>query len=358
MDEQRRVKPYIWRYGWIASIMPGAGQFIAGNTILGVLFFIVFYISQVLGIFFILRADINASYGWSLIDVSVVVYVANIISAIWLAKRHTTVTSEEHSPASKDPYFKMLLSNFLPGVGHILHREREMGAMFLIIYIGSWLIPQSMILFFIRIFGTGLVLMDLSSKLFKSMTEEKQHSRFWIRLIFVQCCIAVLSWVLISTKVELMKIDTTWNEPSIMKGDYMLVDIKWINPPTRGSFIVYSMPPNLASPDSFFFAGRAVAFAGESIQLKNGMVYINGDQLVSGAFYRLHYKMQDILGHSTDTSVYRVPIGRIFILSDNAQKSLDSRNLGAISIDRIKGVCYKTIWPPNRVNASLISGEN
>jgi signal peptidase I len=214
-----------------------------------------------------------------------------------------------------------------------------------------------MILFFIRIFGIGLVLIDISSKLFKSNAEEKQYSRFWIRLIFVQCCIVGLSWIFISTKVELMKNTVTWNEPTIMKGDRILVDINRTCLPSRGSFIVYSMP-NPASPDSFAFAGRAVAFAGESVQLKNGMVYINGEQLNTGPFRRIRYMMNDILGQPTDTSIYRVPIGMIFVLSDNASACLDSRNFGAVNINRIKGVCYKTIWPLNRVNASLISSEN
>jgi type IV secretory pathway protease TraF len=43
-----------------------------------------------------------------------------------------------------------------------------------------------------------------------------------------------------------------------------------------------------------------------------------------------------------------VPANHVFVAGDNAQASTDSREFGAVALDRIEGVARFVYWPPQR----------
>lgn len=87
---------------------------------------------------------------------------------------------------------------------------------------------------------------------------------------------------------------------------------------------------------------RVVATPGDIIDIKNGIVYINN-------------KVEE--GYPYDGSTYEnsefsypieIPKGKVFVLGDNRENSLDSRGLGLIDYTQIKGKVNFRIWPLNR----------
>ena len=86
---------------------------------------------------------------------------------------------------------------------------------------------------------------------------------------------------------------------------------------------------------------RVIALPGEHIQIKDGRVYINGNEL-----------QEDYLPEGTRTTSAGgqfidivVPEGTVFVMGDNRGNSGDSRIFGCIPYDKIEGKVVLRFWP-------------
>ncbi|WP_446715402.1 signal peptidase I [Caloramator sp. Dgby_cultured_2] len=84
---------------------------------------------------------------------------------------------------------------------------------------------------------------------------------------------------------------------------------------------------------------RIVALPGERLEIKEGSVFINGKKL-----------QEDYLSPGTQTYAETdidmiIPEGYVFVLGDNREVSEDSRYIGPIPIDHIKGHAIFKIYP-------------
>lgn len=89
---------------------------------------------------------------------------------------------------------------------------------------------------------------------------------------------------------------------------------------------------------------RVIGLPGEHVQIKDGKVYINGEELEE------NYLSENIVTESTDGAFTDlvVPEGTVFVMGDNRGASSDSRRFGCIPYDKIESkVCLK-FWPLNR----------
>lgn len=88
---------------------------------------------------------------------------------------------------------------------------------------------------------------------------------------------------------------------------------------------------------------RVIGLPGEHVKYEKGVLYINGVE-VSDPFasitkdYDLKYLGFDV-----------IPDGYYFVLGDNRTKSSDSRIIGLVSEDVIKGTTNFSLWPFGRV---------
>lgn len=88
---------------------------------------------------------------------------------------------------------------------------------------------------------------------------------------------------------------------------------------------------------------RVVGVEGDLIDIKNGKVYIN-NMVESG------YDFQgNTLEHSDFSYPIEIPKGKVFVLGDNRENSLDSRALGLIDLSQVKGKAKFRIWPFDRI---------
>ena len=77
-------------------------------------------------------------------------------------------------------------------------------------------------------------------------------------------------------------------------------------------------------------------------ELTGGRVYIDGEEL---------YEPYLAEGTFTDGGTFRdikIPEGHVFVIGDNREHSTDSRNFGAIPIDRIESRVFIRFWPLGR----------
>lgn len=103
-------------------------------------------------------------------------------------------------------------------------------------------------------------------------------------------------------------------EPTIMHTSSFIVDkisYKFMEP-RRGDIIVFFAP----DLENILYLKRIVALPGETIEGKDGEIYINNDKLVES------YVADKI---SNDFGPYTVPDNEYFVLGDNRNYSLDAR---------------------------------
>ena len=102
--------------------------------------------------------------------------------------------------------------------------------------------------------------------------------------------------------------------------------------PERGDIIVLRPPQRQSEP----LIKRVVALPGETIEIHDGHVYIDGVVLDEP------YLTQETWGTLTSQLV---PEDQVFVLGDNRGASNDSRAFGTISFDDIIGRAWLRYWP-------------
>jgi signal peptidase I len=116
-------------------------------------------------------------------------------------------------------------------------------------------------------------------------------------------------------------------EPALMEGEVYLVKK---NPETikRGDMIIFRVPGI-----EQVHTKRVVAFGNESVEIKDGQLYINGHMLVEPYLASMN--------RSDNQEPVIVPAEHFYVLGDNRSISYDSRQFGAIKKDDIIGVVIK-----------------
>ncbi len=149
---------------------------------------------------------------------------------------------------------------------------------------------------------------------------------------------AVLSLIIITFIVQAFYIPSGSMEPTLMVNDRILVAkfLYRIEPIERGDVIVFRFPLNPQRD----FVKRVIGLPENRVQLKEGVVYVNGQRLSERG-----YTIQP------DFSNYGpivVPEGQYFVMGDNRNNSEDSRFFGYVPRANIIGKALFIYWPPQR----------
>jgi signal peptidase I len=133
-------------------------------------------------------------------------------------------------------------------------------------------------------------------------------------------------------------------EHSFEPDDYVLVDKlspHW-DPYSRGDVIVLQPPQGWANEKTPFIK-RVIGVGGDTVQVKDGLVYVNGTALDEP------YLFADATGlrqpTSSDEPQWVVPANDIFVMGDHRQRSADSRLFGPIPVTSVLGRAVIRYWP-------------
>jgi signal peptidase I len=150
---------------------------------------------------------------------------------------------------------------------------------------------------------------------------------------------AVLSLVIITFVVQAFYIPSGSMEPTLMVNDRILVAkfLYRFEPIARGDVIVFRYPLNPQRD----FVKRVMGLPGDRAQLKEGVVYVNGQRISEKG-----YTIKPDFGNYGPVTV---PQGQFFVLGDNRNNSEDSRFFGYVPRDNIIGKAIFIYWPPQRI---------
>lgn len=133
-------------------------------------------------------------------------------------------------------------------------------------------------------------------------------------------------------------------EPIIQKGDRLFADkvIYKKSKPQRGDLIVFKYPDDPKKE----FVKRLIAFGGETVEIIEGRVYINGQPCIDAKIKDRYYYNSGDYGQANKPVV--VPEGAYYVLGDNSASSMDSRYRGFVLSKDVSGKIYKIYLPMNR----------
>jgi len=180
-----------------------------------------------------------------------------------------------------------------------------------------------------------------------------------VREYFESIVIAVILALFVRTwVVQAFKIPTGSMENNLLIGDHLLVN-KFVFAPAsgalertlmpmreirRGDVVVFKYPDE---PERDFIK-RVIALPGESLELRNKKVYIDGQPLDEPYVHFLDPDHDSNEVTSFDVreryGPVRVPEGQYFVMGDNRDNSQDSRYWGFLPRGYIKGRALMIYW--------------
>ncbi|MBN1793718.1 MAG: signal peptidase I [Candidatus Omnitrophica bacterium] len=174
----------------------------------------------------------------------------------------------------------------------------------------------------------------------------KPSTKAIIREYIESIVIALILALLIRTfVVQAFKIPTGSMRPTLLEGDRILVNrfIYRFQKPQRGDVIVFKFPDNPKRD----FIKRLIATEGESVEIRSGDIYVNGElMLVPPQIRDRFYYNRGVFGQ--EGMVVIVPEDSFFVLGDNSGSSKDSRYWGFVPKRYLVGKAFFIYWPLTR----------
>ncbi len=171
----------------------------------------------------------------------------------------------------------------------------------------------------------GLTFYEKEKKINKSTIHEILFTLFYCGVAVFLAFVLVFS---VGMKISMVGVSM---EPALYNGQEVLINrfIYKITSPKRGDVIAFL--PN-GNQNSHYYLKRIVGLPGESIQIIDGYVYINGERLPEDEYD----KMAD---YGIAGNEIQLGSDEYFVLGDNRNMSEDSRsgNIGAVKKDTIAG---------------------
>ena len=144
--------------------------------------------------------------------------------------------------------------------------------------------------------------------------------------------------------MELIDVDGSSMESTLSNGNFLILDkISYqFGDPERFDIIVFQ--PEFYDEDKLYIK-RVIGLPGETVQIIDGDIYINGELLEED------YGKEEIekSGRAEDEIV--LGEDEYFVLGDNRNHSTDSRSdsVGNVKKEYIRGRAYARIWPLNKL---------
>ncbi len=164
--------------------------------------------------------------------------------------------------------------------------------------------------------------------------EKRSETRGWILSLTIAVTVALLLRLFV---FEFVSISQSSMEPTLYSNNYVFMErvTYWFHEPAYGDVVICAFPNSSAT-----FVKRVIGVEGDELEVKNGTLYINGQADKT-------YFSDDIADSLPPTVV---PDNCVYVMGDNRNVSVDSRCVGALPLNMIKGKALFVIWPLDRIH--------
>ena len=156
----------------------------------------------------------------------------------------------------------------------------------------------------------------------------------------------VLAMIIRTFVVELYLVDGPSMRPTLQHAQRLVVNkfIYHFRAPEKGEVLIFRYPKD----PSRDFIKRVIAVPGDTIEIKDGNVFVNGE------LQNEDYILSKCRG---DYPKSTIPEGHIFVMGDNRNNSEDSRYRGVDFVPHrlVKGRAIVAFWPIDSIR--LISAD-
>ena len=203
--------------------------------------------------------------------------------------------------------------------------------------------------------------------------------------------VLVLVFFINSFLLQTYAIPTPSMEDNMMVGDHILVDkITYTEPQwlldrvlpqkkiNRGDIVTFKSPPEVEKGNEakMLYVKRVIALPGDTLQLKNNLVYVNGrhipesyvflrgDELAPVNFpppdglswdFDFPEKFHGQLERTDEGLAFKVPEGYLFCMGDNRNLSSDCRDWGPVPRDYVIGKPWLNYWSYESTTSDYLS---
>ena len=159
--------------------------------------------------------------------------------------------------------------------------------------------------------------------------------RSFLRETLETIALTLIIFVVIRAGVQNFRIEGYSMEPNFHDGQYLLISkVDYLlHPPERGDVVVFMSPQDLSRD----FIKRVIALPGETVEIREGRVFINNKELVQ------NYTVNP---GSYNFGPVSVGSDQLFVLGDNRNNSSDSHSWGNLPRSDMIGKAWISYWPP------------
>jgi len=298
----------------------------------------------------------------------------------------------KHNSRKRLAWLAVVLSIIMPGVGHVYGGQLTRGLIFGLLYglaipvvlgLLAYVSPASTIAFaflmIVMLFGVVVAAAVDSYRLVRRTRpdyELKAYNRpvaYFLIGLAIQGSSLGYTLHIRASLFEAFRVPAASEYPNIAPGDRILVDKTAYRKadPQRGDVVLFRPPDKNWR---IHYIKRIVALPGDSVEMKDGFLYINDKELprqeidagatriqsgnapcktiqgdvfeeTNGSVTYKTFQAPDRPGTVKDFAKITVPEHHCFVLGDNRNYSLDSRHFGPIPYATIEGRADYLYWP-------------
>jgi signal peptidase I len=352
----------VYKEPWLAVILSrfwaGIGQIYAGRMVRGCILILVEAALSVFWAWCIFSYRGNIVTGATVLLVFGAIGIWNLFDAHKCARRRNGVEFETARREEKDPWLALFRSSVIPGLGQLYTRKRLLGIIFILCTLALALTRKEWLVWGIGLWAIFVAFACYHAYISSPVRREgsKRLAATIVGVILVSGLWGYTAFPMKEYFVEAFRMPEVAEylpeelkripggmAPTIQRGDKILVRKSRRYKPRRGDIVVFKSPADAGVP----LVKRVVALGGESVEIKDGSVYINGEKTECPRLKNIEYVSDGKFGINGE--VFEVPVGSFFVLGDNSINSEDSRYFGAVAESDLIGRVYKIYWPPGRM---------
>lgn len=339
----------------LSTFVAGIGQIYTGNIIKGWLFIVIQLLLYIFGFWLIFSSKGDVVVGILLFVTGLAFGTFNLFDAYKSAVNKNEPDFEVIRKSNKDPWKAVFLTRIIPGIGHIYLEKTFLGIFIITVWISSFFwqpASENIILAILIIIANIVIFTAIAYHAYVVSPVKRESSKKAIIIICVLSIIVPLLTIPVAAANKAYIAESRYVAsgamlPTLQINDRLIVN-KWdyhFQSPQREDILIFlvtdairAQNPTIKSTDVFL--QRLIGLPGETVEVKQGKVFINNrplqeNYILEPAEYELDAKV--------------VPPNSYFVLGDSRNNSFDSHIWGFLPEANIIGKAAKIYFPFNRM---------